>query len=187
MLAIGTASPPLEAARTVEPVDVIVRPDDRWHHCEIKATSLLAGILAVMEASDAHAQEALLVRDGLLSEGATSNVFLRFGSRLVTPCTRNGPPILHGVMRALLIESATRRGLTVEEREVPVEEIARADEAFISSSRRLLAPIRAIDGRPLPAHPDACAEALLGDLLDRVRAEIDARIDAAGTASGHAS
>jgi branched-chain amino acid aminotransferase len=77
-------------------------------------------------------------------------VFLVVNERLVTPPLAAG--CLEGVTRGLLID---RCGIDVDERDVPIDALASADEAFLTSATRDVHPIRAVDGRPLPDCPGA--------------------------------
>ena len=79
---------------------------------------------------------------GLLCEGTRSNLFFVFGRRLVTPSADG--PLLPGIMRRLVIEHAGRVGLQTVEAPLPLEEVATADEAFLTSSVRGVAPIAAL-------------------------------------------
>jgi len=128
-------------------VAAIVRDDIRWHRCDIKSVSLLAAVLLREEAARADAEEALLVRDGQVAEGATSNVFVCRAQTIVTPA--KGTLLLSGITRDLVIELLHGAGLPVEERPVAREELASADEVWITSSTREVMPVARIDGAPV--------------------------------------
>jgi branched-chain amino acid aminotransferase len=114
----------------------------------IKSCNLLNSVLAVQEAQDKGALEPIMLNaNGDVAEGASSNVFLVKGGVLVTPTLDAG--ILPGVTRELLIERAGVLGVPVRETTIRVPELLAADEAFITSSLKELAPIRTIDGRPV--------------------------------------
>jgi D-alanine transaminase len=83
---------------------VITHPDERWARCNLKTICLLPNVLAKQHANRAGAFEALLVRDGRLTEGSSSNVFLFIDGTLVTPLADNR--ILPGVTRAIVIDLA---------------------------------------------------------------------------------
>lgn len=123
--------------------------NERGATAGLKTTSYAENVIALAEAHRRGASEAIFANTaGLLCEGSGSNVFLGIGGELVTPALSSG--CLAGVSRALLIE---RCGLTVAERDVPVEALAQAEEAFLTSATRDVQPIRSVDGRELPACP----------------------------------
>jgi len=128
-------------------ISAIVRDDIRWLRCDIKAISLLAAVLLREEADEADAEEALLVRDGHVTEGSTSNVFVCRAGTLLTP--PKGPLLLPGITRDLVVDLARGAGLPVQERPIPVAELLEADEVWISSSTREVMPVTRIDGAPV--------------------------------------
>ncbi len=146
VFAFATAAPPLSSLTGPEPVRACVLPDERWLRCEIKTISLMGNVLAAMDAAADGADEAILHRDGVVSEGSSTNVFLWTRERLVTPAAGSTPAILRGVSRLQLIDAAREEGLEVEERSVTVDELRAADEIFITSSRRLLSSVVELDG-----------------------------------------
>ena len=66
-------------------IKAITVPDNRWHRCDIKATTLLANVLARAQATAEGADEAVLVRDGQVIEGTASNLFIVDNGLLITP------------------------------------------------------------------------------------------------------
>jgi branched-chain amino acid aminotransferase len=112
----------------------------------IKSCNLLNNVLAVREAQQKGAVEAILLNhEGLVAEGASTNVFLVEGSEAVTPPLSAG--ILHGITREVVLEVAREAGVAVREAPVPPEALQRADEVFITSSTREVMPARSLDGR----------------------------------------
>ena len=100
VFAYASASEPLDAFTAPGTLRAIVRPDARWHRCEIKTIALAGNILALVEAQAAGAEECILVRDGLVSEGAYTNVAIVRAGRLVTcPLDDGAAPVLHGTTR----------------------------------------------------------------------------------------
>jgi branched-chain amino acid aminotransferase len=107
------------------------------------------------------AREALFVgADGLLLEGATSNVFLLIDGQLVTPTA--GELVLPGIMRRQVLAAAARLGLPAVEREVASAELFQAEEVFLSNSLIGLLPVASIEQRPL--RRGAAAERLLEEI-----------------------
>lgn len=174
VFAYAAPAPSLDAMRGPEARPVRTAPDWRWRRGDIKAVSLLANVLAMMTAEDDGADEAILIDDGLVAEGARTNVFLVRDGAVVTPPLNERPAILHGVTRARTIETARDAGLDVEERPVRVEELRRADEIFITSTRRLIDAAVEVDGRPVgDGDVGPITRRLHEGLRDRVRREID--------------
>lgn len=128
----------------VSPVKAVTRPDIRWGRCDIKSVALLANVLARQEAADEEADEAILIRDGFLTEGASSNVFVVSGSRIITP--PKGPSILPGITRDLVLDLARQADLDVLEAPIPEPALREADEVWITSSTRELTPVVRLDG-----------------------------------------
>lgn len=137
-------SPPEQLAQGVA---AVTAADIRWQRCDIKAIALLANALLRQEAIDLGAVEAILVRDGLVTEGAASNIFVVKNGRLVTP--PKGPFILPGITRDLVVEIARARGIPCDELPVKIETLTSADEVWLTSSTKEILPITRIDGRPV--------------------------------------
>jgi D-alanine transaminase len=137
-------SPPEQLAQGVT---AVTAADIRWQRCDIKAIALLANALLRQEAIDQGAVEAILVRDGLVTEGAASNIFVVKNGRLVTP--PKGPFILPGITRDLVVEIARAKGIPCDELPVKIETLTSADEVWLTSSTKEILPITRIDGRPV--------------------------------------
>lgn len=137
------------AAEMASGVRVITMPDERWARCDIKSIALLPNVLAKQRAAAAGCREAWLIdRDGLVTEGASSNAWIvdRDGTLVTRPL---GPAILGGVTRAVLLELARAHGIAVAERPFRLEEAQAAREAFLTSTTSLVLPVTEIDGRPI--------------------------------------
>ena len=83
--------------------------DFRWGRCDIKATSLLANVLLRQQAADQDADEAILERDGMITEGASSSVFALIDGTLRTP--EDAPTLLPGTTRDRVIDVARDQGI----------------------------------------------------------------------------
>jgi D-alanine transaminase len=142
------ASPyPQPAAATLEQgLRAVTLQDIRWDRCDIKSIALLGNVLLRQEAADRGADEALLVRDGLLLEGSSSSVFLCVGGTLVTP--PNSHRILPGTSRDAVLELA-EGWLPFEICDVQVRDIAGCDEIWIASAGRGVLPVTTMDGEPV--------------------------------------
>jgi len=130
-------------------VAVVSMADLRWARRDIKSVSLLPNILAKQQAKEAGAYEALLVdRDGLVTEGASSNVWIvdREGRLVTRPDSHD---ILNGVTRRVLLKVAAREGMEVVERAFGIDEAQAAREVFLTSSSAIIMPVVRIDGVPV--------------------------------------
>ncbi len=125
----------------------VVLEDIRWLRCDIKSTALLAAVLLRREAEARGGEEAILVRDGHLTEGSSSAVFLVKKDEIITPpaSTERLPSITRQIVGDVLDEL----GLAATEREVPVTELMEMDEAWISSATREALAITHLGDRPI--------------------------------------
>lgn len=130
-------------------VACVTRPDPRWSRCEIKAISLLAAVLMRREAQDEDALEAIMIRDGFVTEGSSTNVFVVSGDTIATPA--KGHLILSGITRELALSLAREAGMRFTEGAVPAEALRSADEIWLSSSTREVMPVTRLDGDPVGA------------------------------------
>ena len=126
-------------------VSAITSQDIRWQRCDIKATALLANAIARSEAASKGAVEAILIRDGNVTEGAASNVFIVSKSELVT--APKGPFILPGITRDLIVELAASNKIKHAERVFDEAELRAADEIWMTSSTKEIVPITILDGK----------------------------------------
>jgi len=138
---------PVPATATLERgLRAVTLEDIRWDRCDIKSVALLGNVLLRQEAADRGADEALLVRDGLLMEGSSSTVFLCIGGTLVTP--PNDHRILPGTSRDAVLELA-QGWLPSQVCELEAREIANCDEVWVASAGRGVLPVTNVDGEPI--------------------------------------
>mgnify|MGYP000253533875 CR=1 FL=1 len=126
-------------------INVTLLNDIRWQHCNIKSTSLLGGILLNQQAHALGFSEAILHRDGLITEATTSNVFIVNNGTIFTP--NKSQYLLGGITRDLIIELAIKHHISVVESDVKMEQLAAADEVWISSSSREISAVTQIDDK----------------------------------------
>ena len=122
--------------------------DTRWARCDVKAVALLANVLLRQEAQDRGAAEAILVREGRVTEGSSSTVFIVQGGRLATP--PNCHEILPGTTRDAVLELAGE-AMPCEIRTFSVDELRAADEVWIASAGRGVLPVTSVDGQAIGA------------------------------------
>lgn len=128
-------------------VGVITAEDFRWQRCDIKSVSLLANCLLRQLAAEAGCVEAILLRDGLVTEASTSNVFLVKNGVIVSP--PKDRRILPGITLDLVLDLAREARLPIEIRPVPERELREADEIWVSSSTKEVLPVTTLDGKPV--------------------------------------
>jgi D-alanine transaminase len=129
--------PPVNEPGEGEGVKLLAVEDERWKRCWIKSIALLANVLAKNEATEQGYDEAVFVEGQIVSECATSNLFAVAGGKLITHPV--GSKVLPGITRAVLLDSAAKLNIPLEERPLREEEARRADELFITSTTRELA------------------------------------------------
>lgn len=125
-------------------VHVISTDDIRWRRVDIKSISLLPNILAKQEAAQKGAAEAWLVRDGLVTEGSSSNAWI-INKDNVLVTHRADHDILNGITRLGVIDCAETLGLPVDESGFTLEEVKSAKEAFLTSATNFVMPVTQID------------------------------------------
>lgn len=125
-------------------VSAITVDDIRWRACHIKATALLANTLLRQQATDEGAAEAILIRDGYVTEGAASNVFMVKDNILMTPPV--GPALLTGVTRDLVLEQAELNGIRTLEAAISEDQLSQADEIWLTSSTKEILPVISLNG-----------------------------------------
>ena len=128
----------------IVPMKVIVTADLRWHRCDVKSTCLLPNIMVVHQAQAQDADEALMMRDGKLTEGSSCNVFIVLQGVIYTP--KRGSEILGGTTRELIMQLADEHAIPSQEVDIDYEMLKTADEVWISSSTRGVVPVIEIDG-----------------------------------------
>lgn len=118
--------------------------DSRWKLCDTKAITLLANVLLRQQAVEQGCAEALLFKEGHLTEGAASNVFAVIGGVLMTP--PKSPAILPGITRDVILEIAETNSIPHCEKAISKDEIKSASEIWVTSSTREIIPIVELDG-----------------------------------------
>jgi len=125
-------------------VACVTARDFRWERGDIKSTSLLGNVLARQIAADHGAVETILLRDGWLTEGSSSNVWVVHEGALL------GPPrsehLLEGVRMALMAELCDECGIAHNLRQLSEDDLRTADEVLLTSAGREVLPVTRIDG-----------------------------------------
>ena len=125
-----------------------IRQNSQSPLSRMKSANYLDHVLARKAARAAGADEALLLNErGFLCEGSTTNIFLVSKGGLLTPDEESG--CLAGVTRQAVINLALHKGMSVDQREIRPDELAQADEAFVTNSVLELMPLSEVDGQPI--------------------------------------
>lgn len=155
-------------------------PDTRWHRGHVKSISLIANVMAAMDAAQAGGEEAIMLRDGWVSESCATNIFVVVRSssgepELLTP-PLDDVSILPGVTRKIIL------GLCPEVRVRPIsaEQLLAAEEVFLTGTMTTVKSVTSLDGRTVGrGGPGPVARSV----LDRYTAHLREQI-AAGAPAG---
>lgn len=121
--------------------------DFRWQRGDIKSISLLGNVLARQMSADQGADETLLIRDGFLTEGSASNVWIVRDGALLTPPP--GELLLEGVRVGLLRELCEELGIACNLRPIAEAELTTADEILVTSASKEVAAVTRLDREPV--------------------------------------
>ncbi len=170
----AVAAAPVASFREPETKSAALIRDSRWERGHVKGISMLGNVIAAMDAAESGAEDAILHRNGVVTEGTSTNVVIvpRGASHAVTPSLASAP-MLAGVTRALLLEADP----TLEERPVTVDEIRAADEIMLIGTLTMLVSVVQLDGRPVgpvshSGRPGSHARRLLGTLVEAIRRDV---------------
>jgi len=127
----------------------ITLEDFRWLKCNIKSISLIGNVLLRQEAIEGGYDEAILIRDDVVTEGAASNVFAVVNKTIVTP--KNSNFLLPGITRDIVIEIAEKNSFPCEQKNITKNELLSAEEIFLTSSGKGVMPVTRINGKNVGA------------------------------------
>lgn len=153
-----------------EGVKAITLPDERWARVDIKTLNLIPNILAQTKAEKKGAYTAILVRDGIVTEGATSNVFvMKDGVCYTHPADHH---ILKGITRQLVVTRvAPTAGITIIEREFDEAFLKDADEIFFTDTIGGIIPITTLNREPVGDGKPGKAAKVLAEQLQHLMEE----------------
>ena len=143
------ASPPVADKAIVKPYKVSTNRDLRWERCHIKSTALLGNVLHFQYGYEkGHGETLLFNGNNELTEASACNAFIVKDGRVITPALDHQK--LAGITRLMLLDILRKDGgIPVEERVVTMDEVADADEVWITSSSKEIAPVTEVDGKPV--------------------------------------
>jgi D-alanine transaminase len=178
VFAMSSPLPTIPAEVIERGVATVSLVDERWLHCDIKSTSLLGNVLARQAAVDAGATECVMFRDGFMTEGSASNVWVvRAGRVLAPPRDRL---ILEGIRYGLMQELCEAEGVPFEARPIARDEVTSADELMLSSATKEVMPITRLDSKPV-------GTGVPGPVFRRLHAAYQRAKSASAEAAGHAT
>ena len=135
------------AAQREKGVAAITAPDIRWSRCDLKTVALLPHVLTRELAVDAGCAETIMIRNGFLTEGSSTNVFIVKDGVILTPPQDN--LILPGVTCNVVLELAATHQAPLEVRPIGEAEVRQADEIWITSSTKEVLGVVTLDGQPV--------------------------------------
>ena len=154
---------PMSLRSSYVPMTLMILEDTRHLYCNVKSLNLLTAVIASKQALEAGVDEAVLHRNGVVTECTHSNIFIiTEDEKLKTAPISN--MILPGVSRAHLIEAANSIGIEVVEEAFTLDEMMAAREIIVTASGALCRPVSEIDGKPVGNR----AQKLLSELREIV-------------------
>jgi len=121
--------------------------DIRWLRCDIKSLNLLGNVMAKQEALDNHCGEAIFHRGDLVTEGSSSNVFIKKeGVWYTHPATNL---ILNGITRQFVMKLMASLNMPVKEEALKISDLLNADEVIVTSTTQEVMPVISVDGEPI--------------------------------------
>jgi len=140
-----------EVGRPVEKlhsgVKAIITDDIRWLRCDIKSLNLLGNLLANQKAAEAGCDEAVLHREGRVTEGSHSNISIVKDGQIHTHPANHF--ILNGISRRVMIEICNREEIPVIEEPFTIEELTQADEIFLTGTTVEVMPVVELAGKSI--------------------------------------
>jgi D-alanine transaminase len=144
-ISVARFTPYSELAQNGAPA--ITQPDLRWGRCDLKTLNLLPNVLASQTAKERGAFEAMLIRDGVVTEGTKTNFFgVVDGSLRTHPSDTH---ILPGITRSVLRDLARTVNIDFDETPIRAEEIPRLSELFLTGTTTDVMPVVRLDDKPV--------------------------------------
>ena len=126
-------------------ISLITERDIRAEMCNIKTINLIPSVRAGKKAADKGCFEAVLYRNGYVTEGShTSIMLLQNGCLIAHPLTNL---ILPSITRKRVLQICEKTGIPTEIREFTVEEMLCADEILVGSATTLVRRASTVDGK----------------------------------------
>jgi len=147
--AFAIAPEPIPDKTKVKGYKVVSTADLRWQRCHIKSTSLLGNVLHFQQGYAQGVDETILFNEqGFLTEASACNVFIVKAGEILTPPLDH--QLLPGITRQLLLAILEKDGnLPFAVRPVSMQEVRDADEIWLTSSSKEIAPVIEMDAKPV--------------------------------------
>jgi D-alanine transaminase len=146
---------------------VICISDVRWNRCNVKTTQLLPNVMAKQEAAEHDVLDAIFIRDGMVTETSHANVMAVIGGAVWTHPVDGH--VLPGVTREVVLEIAGSMGIPVKEKPIPVAELSKAQEVFLTGTLSDVMPIVTVDGKQIgDGRPGPISHKLFTALRERL-------------------
>lgn len=126
-------------------VKTVLHDDIRWLLCDIKSLNLIGNLLAKQHAVESGCYEVIQHRNGIVTEGSTSNVSMIKDGKIITHPANN--LILNGITRQVILKICLENSIPFEERPFTLEELSQADEVFVSGTTTEITPVIEIEGK----------------------------------------
>ncbi len=147
VLVLSNPANPPDPAQMQNGICAVSATDIRWGRCDLKTLNLLPNVLAKQQALEAGCVECVLFRDGVLTEGAASNIFVVKDGVILAPIKDHR--VLPGITYDLVLELAAASKMPFEVRDIAEAEVRAADELWLTSSGREVQAIVQLDGIPV--------------------------------------
>lgn len=168
VLGIAYPEPPLDLSAKPTTARAMLTQDLRWHRCSIKSLMLLPNVLAKNAAQQAGMDEAILHRDGTVTEGTVTSVFIVNNGQVRTHPADQW--VLDGITRRAVLRLSRNAGLPTVERTFKTDELLGADEVFICGTTTHIAGVVAVDGKNIGTGQIGPITAQLHhDLIEHIR------------------
>ena len=128
-------------------IEVKTSEDQRWDRCDVKAVTLLSNVMALVEANSDKKDEVIFHRNGKVTEGTSSNVFVVSKDKIMTPPVSKH--ILSGITRKYIIDLLKSKSFSVVEKEINILQLYDADEIWMTSSTKEIYPVRKVDDKEI--------------------------------------
>lgn len=164
---------PKKMTSLTKPISIITLPDNRYQLCNVKTLNLIPNVMACERAKREGKDEAVFIRDGLVTEAAHCNCsILKDGVLRTAPLDWR---ILPGISRKHMLELANELGIPVVEKPFTYEELLDADEILISATTILFHTVCECDGKPVCGKDPETVTRLREAYLDRIEKECGKR------------
>jgi len=153
------------------PIKLMTMDDIRYKMCNVKTLNLMPNIMASQAAKESGCDEAVFVRDGLVTEGSHSNIHIIKDKKIITH--ENGSLILPGTVRSHLLRVAEKLGIAYEERPFAPEEMYTADEVLVTSATTFFRHACELNGRAVGMRDNETYMQLVGEYMQWMERETE--------------